>query len=64
LGVGGISVISPDGAAVEFVATDDPATTNIAFGGDDMMTAYITCSSTGRLLSTRWARPGLKLAFP
>jgi gluconolactonase len=64
LGIGGISVISPEGDAVEFVATDDPVTTNIAFGGDDMMTAYITCSSTGRLLSTRWARPGLRLAFP
>lgn len=64
LGVGGISVISPEGEAVEFVETGDPVTTNIAFGGEDMMTAYITCSSSGRLLSTRWKRPGLKLAFP
>jgi gluconolactonase len=64
LGVGGISVISPKGEAVEFVETGDPVTTNIAFGGEDMMTAYITCSSSGRLLSTRWNRPGLKLAFP
>jgi gluconolactonase len=63
LGTGGISVISPDGDAVEFVATDDPVTTNIAFGGADLTTAYITCSSSGRLLSTRWKRPGLKLAF-
>ncbi|WP_404711163.1 SMP-30/gluconolactonase/LRE family protein [Sphingomonas sp. MMS24-J13] len=64
LGVGGISVISPEGEAVEFVETGDPVTTNIAFGGEDMMTAYITCSSSGRLLSTRWQRPGLRLAFP
>jgi gluconolactonase len=64
LGTGGISVVSPEGDPIDFVATDDPVTTNIAFGGDDLQTAYITCSSSGRLLSTRWARPGLKLAFP
>jgi gluconolactonase len=42
----------------------DGAVTNICFGGDDGQTAYITCSITGRLLSCRWPRPGLRLAFP
>jgi gluconolactonase len=61
IGECGISVISPQGELVEFVATDDVFTTNIAFGGDDMMDAYITLSGSGRLVKTRWNRPGLKL---
>jgi len=60
---GGITSISPDGAHVEHLATDDPLTTNICFGGDDLRTAYITCSGTGRLLATEWPRPGLRLAY-
>ena len=59
---GGITAISPDGHTVEHHATGDLVTTNICFGGDDLGTAYITCSSTGRLLATRWPRPGLRLA--
>jgi gluconolactonase len=63
IGECGISVISPTGELVEFVATDDIFTTNIAFGGDDMMDAYITLSGSGRLVKTRWNRPGLKLNY-
>ncbi len=58
---GGITVISPDGATIEHVATDDPLTTNICFGGPDLRTAFITLSGTGRLVATEWARPGLEL---
>jgi gluconolactonase len=58
---GGITVISPDGLSIEHVPMPDPITTNICFGGDDLRTAYITLSATGRLVSTRWPRPGLKL---
>jgi gluconolactonase len=61
IGECGISVVSPAGELVEFVATDDPFTTNICWGGDDMMTAYATLSGTGRLVKRQWARPGLKL---
>ena len=63
IGECGISVISPKGELVDFVETDDVFTTNIAFGGDDMMDAYITLSGTGRLVKTRWKRPGLKLEY-
>ncbi len=63
LGESGITVVSPAGEEIEFVPTDDPITTNIAFTGDDMRTAYVTLSSSGRLVKTQWARPGLKLAF-
>ncbi|WP_227340258.1 SMP-30/gluconolactonase/LRE family protein [Sphingopyxis sp. P8] len=62
IGECGISVVSPAGELVEFVATDDIFTTNIAFGGADMRDAYITLSGSGRLVTTRWARPGLALA--
>ncbi len=59
---GGITAVSPDGSRVEHHATGDVLTTNICFGGDDLRTAYITLSSTGRLVSTRWPRAGLRLA--
>jgi gluconolactonase len=56
---GGITVISPEGALVEHVATPDVYATNICFGGADGRTAYITLSTTGQLVATQWARPGL-----
>lgn len=58
---GGISVVSPEGELVEFVPVDDMLATNICFGGDDLRTAYITASTTGRLLRTEWPRPGCPL---
>jgi len=60
---GGITVISTFGEVLEHVATGDPLTTNICFGGADGRTAYITCSGTGRLLTASWPRAGLKLAY-
>ncbi len=59
---GGITVISPDGASVTHIPTGDLITTNICFGGDDLRTAYITLSSTGRLVSMPWMHDGLRLA--
>jgi len=63
IGECGISVVSPTGELVEFVETDDIFTTNIAFGGADMRDAYLTLSGSGRLVKTRWARPGLTLQY-
>ena len=60
---GGITAISPDGSRRDFMETGDLLTTNICFGGDDLRTAYITCSAGGRLLSTEWPRPGLRLPY-
>ncbi len=63
----GISVVDPvSGRLVEFVPIDadgDPGITNICWGGPDMRTAYITASSTGKLLKVEWPRPGLVLNF-
>ena len=60
---GALSVISPAGELIDQVMTGDPMTTNVAFGGDDLKTAFVTCSGTGRLISVPWPRPGLKLNF-
>jgi gluconolactonase len=65
---GGITTVKPGegpaaGEEIDFVEVGDPWPTNIAFGGGDLRTAYITGSGTGRLLVVdEWARPGLKLA--
>lgn len=59
----GIGVIAPDGAEVDFVPTPDIFTTNIAWGGQDMRTAWITLSGSGKLARMRWPRPGLALAY-
>lgn len=58
---GGINVVSPAGQLVERIALPDPYTTNICFGGEDMRTAFITLSATGRLIRMEWARPGLPI---
>ena len=59
---GGITDVAPDGT-VTHVATGDPLTTNICFGGPDLTTAYITGSLNGTLLRTTWPRPGHRLHF-
>lgn len=60
---GGITIIPPDGNNPRHVATGDPMTTNICFGGMDLQTAFITCSMSGRLISCEWETPGLPLNF-
>ena len=62
IGESGISVVSPNGALVEFVAAPDIFTTNICWGGPDLATAYVCLSGSGKLVSTPWPRAGLKLA--
>ena len=61
LDVGGISVCSPAGGEVEFIAMPGHHATNICFGGADMRKAYITSSHAGLLLEADWPRPGLRL---
>ena len=60
---GCITVAAPQGGLVEQVAMPEPMTTNICYGGVDLRTAYITLSSTGRLVAVDWPRPGLPLNF-
>lgn len=63
---GGISVITPDGDVTHVpnpAELFDPLVTNIAFGGDDRRTAFITLSGTGKLVACDWPTAGLELAF-
>jgi gluconolactonase len=64
---GGVHVIAPDGTVeAKFVfpkGFDEGMVTNMAFGGTDMQTAYLTCETTGRVISCRWPRPGLRIEF-
>jgi gluconolactonase len=59
---GGITAFDPDGST-EHYGFPDILCTNIVFGGEDMRTAWVTASSTGKLFKARWPRPGLKLNF-
>ncbi len=60
---GGITAISPDGRTINHWPTGDPITTNIAFGGQGLKSAYVTLSSTGRLAAFDWAPGGLRLNY-
>ena len=48
---GGLTIVSPDGASVDHMALPDFMVTNVCFGGDDLRTAYVTCSATGTIVS-------------
>ena len=60
---GALTVINPAGEVLDQALTGDPMTTNVCWGGDDLRTAYVTCSGTGRLVSMPWPRPGLELNY-
>lgn len=60
---GGITVHSPDGKSAHHIALPDLLTTNICFGGPDLKTAFVTLSTTGRLISMPWEAGGLGLNF-
>jgi gluconolactonase len=63
-----ITIIRPTaepgaGEEVGTIDVPDPWPTNVAFGGDDLRTAYITGSATGKLFAVDGIdTPGLKLA--
>lgn len=58
---GCLTRIGPDGSLVEQIVMPDIYPTNIAFGGPDMCTAYVTFAATGKLAAMAWSEPGLKL---
>ncbi|MCJ2187609.1 SMP-30/gluconolactonase/LRE family protein [Novosphingobium beihaiensis] len=59
---GGITTVREDGT-MDYLHLPDEYTTNIAFGGEDMRSAYITLSASGRIVRVRWNEPGLKLNY-
>jgi gluconolactonase len=60
-----IAVFDDCARYVESIDTGDPHTTNVAFGGPDFSTLYVTLSSrgNGRLGAFPWRRAGMRL-FP
>lgn len=63
LGQGGIRTFDRRGVEISYLAIDDSIVTNLAFGGSDMRTAWITAGTTGRVFTAQWPRSGLKLNF-
>lgn len=53
--------LAADAELVDFVPADDILTTNICFGVEDLTTAHITLSGTGRLPKAQWSRSSAKL---
>jgi gluconolactonase len=62
-GIGAVLVFPPGGGEPAIIAIPDFLTTNIAFGGPDRRTAYVTMGSSGRIAQIDWDIPGLKLAY-
>ena len=60
---GGIVVFDPNGTQVELIPCEDRVVTNVAFGGPNYTTLYITESGLGRVVTREWPRRGLVL-FP
>lgn len=58
---GGITVANPKDGSYRQIPMPERWVTNICFGGPDLRTAYITLSSTGRLVSMPWDTAGLPL---
>jgi gluconolactonase len=59
----GLCAINDADERCDYTPMPDPLTTNVCFSGDDMRTAYVTLSGTGKLVATPWPRPGLRLAY-
>ena len=61
---GQIHVFGPNGGdKLNTIDFDDQGVTNVAFGGPDFQTLYVTESRAGRVVSLDWERPGMVL-FP
>ncbi|WP_458098553.1 SMP-30/gluconolactonase/LRE family protein [Roseomonas sp. WA12] len=58
---GEVTTVSPSGEILGTVGFPDLMPTNICFGGVDLRTAWITLSTTGRLVSMPWREAGAAL---
>jgi gluconolactonase len=60
---GEITTISPAGEILDVAKMPERMPTNICFGGADLRTAFITLSTSGKLVSTPWREAGFRLPF-
>ncbi len=58
---GGLTEIWPDGSHKRHHPLPDGHVTNIAFGGADLRTAFVTLAGSGKLAALDWHEPGLQL---
>jgi gluconolactonase len=59
----GVMVYDRTGSFLERIAFDHRLVTNVAFGGTDHATLYVTEAGLGRLSALAWPRPGIVLPF-
>ncbi|MXP62664.1 SMP-30/gluconolactonase/LRE family protein [Roseomonas sp. M0104] len=59
---GEITTVAPSGEILRVVKMPELMPTNICFGGPELRTAYVTLSTTGKLVELPWDEPGLRLA--
>jgi len=59
----GISVVSAEGQLIEQIPMPEKFATNLCFGGADMRTAFITLSSTGRVIAMASRYTGAPVHF-
>jgi gluconolactonase len=60
---GGVIVYSPEGDIVEDIPLPDRFVTNVCFSGEDLRTAHVTLSHSGRLAQISWSRAGMRPNF-
>lgn len=60
---GEITTVSPAGEILDVAKMPERMPTNICFGGADMRTAFITLSTSGKLVSMPWREAGFRLPF-
>jgi gluconolactonase len=60
---GCVTIVTPAGEVVGRVDTPDMYCTNICFGGENLKTAFLSLSLTGRLARCPWRERGLRLAY-
>lgn len=58
-----IHEFTPSGSLLREHMVPDMMVTNLAFGGADLRTAFVTLSHSGRLLALDWPEPGLRLNY-
>lgn len=63
LETGCMTVFAPDGTLLRQVPVPDTHPTNIAFGGPDRRTAWVTLAAKGEVARMAWDEPGLALNF-
>ena len=60
---GGLTEVWPDGSRFVHHPLPDGHVTNVAFGGPELRTAFVTLAGSGRLIALDWHEPGLPLAY-